>query len=262
MGAPLQLEFHGKAWGYSGFFIMRPKDRLIFALDVANREQALSLVELLNNEVGLFKVGWQLFMAEGPKILLDLARNFIDGWIFLDLKIYDILNTLKGALRNIFPGVALVTIHSDLQAGGLTEILEEIDGGFKVLAVTLLTSLSGQDLVSLGYAPEYGDDPARLVLLRAKSAQAAGCNGVICSGREARAVKEACGQDFLVVCPGIRPAWTMVPGDDQRRVVTPYEAMRNGADYIVVGRPIRTAPDPVAAARQVAEEIAAGLAER
>ena len=99
-------------------------------------------------------------------------------------------------------------------------------------------------------------------LLRAQSAQAAGCDGVICSGREARAVKEACGPDFLVVCPGIRPAWTVVPGDDQRRVVTPYEAMRNGADYIVVGRPIRTAPDPVAAARQVVEEIAAGLAER
>jgi orotidine-5'-phosphate decarboxylase len=241
---------------------MEPKDRLILALDLANREEALSLAELLRAEVGLFKVGWQLFMAEGPKILLDLARNFDGNRIFLDLKIYDILNTLKGALHNIVPGVALVTIHSDLQAGGLKEILNEIDGGFRVLAVTLLTSLSGKDLPSLGYAPEYGEDPTRLVLLRAKSAQAAGCHGVICSGREARKVKEACGPDFLVVCPGIRPAWTMVPGDDQQRAVTPYEALRNGADYIVVGRPIRTAPDPVAAARQVAEEMAAGLADR
>jgi len=241
---------------------MQPKDRLILALDVADRAEALSLVELLRAEVGIFKVGWQLFMAEGPQILLDLASNSIDSRIFLDLKIYDILNTLKGALRSIVPGVALVTIHSDLQAGGLTDILREIDGGFKVLAVTLLTNLSGKDLRNLGYAPEYTDDPARLVLLRARSAQAAGCDGVICSGREARAVKEACGPDFLVVCPGIRPAWTVVAGDDQRRVVTPYEALRNGADYIVVGRPIRTAPDPVAAARQVVEEMAAGLAAR
>lgn len=242
--------------------IMEPKDRLILALDVADREEALSLAELLRAEVGLFKVGWQLFMAEGPQILIDLAHNFDGSRIFLDLKIYDILNTLKGALKSIPPGVALVTIHSDLPTGGLTHILKEIEGGFKVLAVTLLTSLSGKDLVSLGYAPEYGEDPARLVLLRARSAQAAGCQGVICSGREARKVKEACGPDFLVVCPGIRPAWTVVLGDDQRRVVTPYEALRNGADYIVVGRPIRTAPDPVAAARQVVEEMAAGLAAR
>ena len=136
--------------------IMEPKDRLILALDVADREEALSLAELLRAEVGLFKVGWQLFMAEGPQILIDLAYNFDGSRIFLDLKIYDILNTLKGALKSIPPGVALVTIHSDLPTGGLTDILKEIEGGFKVLAVTLLTSLSGKDLVSLGYAPEYG----------------------------------------------------------------------------------------------------------
>lgn len=241
---------------------MEPKDRLIFALDVAKREEALSLVELLHNDVGLFKVGWELFMAEGPKFLLDLVGNYDHSRIFLDLKIYDILNTLKGALKNIVPGVALVTIHSDLPAGGLTTILGEMDTGFKVLAVTLLTSVSGKDLRGLGYAAEYADDPSRLVLLRAKSAQAAGCHGVICSGREAGKVKQACGQDFLVVCPGIRPAWSVVRGDDQQRVVTPYEAMKNGADYIVVGRPIRRDPDPVAAARRVVEEIATGLKER
>ena len=241
---------------------MEPKDRLIFALDVANREEALSLVKLLHNDVKLFKVGWELFMAAGPKILLDLVANYDHSRIFLDLKIYDILNTLKGALKNIVPGVALVTIHSDLPAGGLTAILGEMDAGFKVLAVTLLTSLSGKDLRGLGYAAEFADDSSRLVLLRAKAAQAAGCHGVICSGREAGKVKEACGQDFLVVCPGIRPAWSVVRGDDQQRVVTPYEAMKNGADYIVVGRPIRTAPDPVAAARQVVEEMAASLAAR
>lgn len=241
---------------------MEPKDRLIFALDVANREEALGLVELLHDEVGLFKVGWQLFMAEGPKFLLDLVGNFGRARIFLDLKMYDILNTLKGALQNIVPGVAFVTLHSDVPAGWLTAVLTEINSGFKALAVTLLTSLSGEDLSSLGYASEYADDPIRLVLLRAKAAQAAGFHGVICSGLEAGKVKEACGPDFLVVCPGIRPAWSVVAGDDQRRVVTPFEAVKNGADYIVVGRPIRTAADPVAAARQVVEEIAAGLEAR
>ena len=241
---------------------MEPREHLILALDVPNRAEALRLVELLGAEVGLFKVGWQLFLAEGPKLLLDLVRSLGPERIFLDLKIYDISNTLKGALRQIVPGVALVTIHNNLGPGQLTAILTEIGGTFKVMAVTLLTSLSGEDLRNMGYASEYAADPSRLVLLQARLAQRSGCHGVICSGREVRAVKEACGGDFLVVCPGIRPAWSVVAADDQKRVVTPYEAMKNGADYIVVGRPIRTASDPVAAARRVVEEIAAGLAAR
>jgi orotidine-5'-phosphate decarboxylase len=238
---------------------MNPKENLILALDVQNREEAFRLVELLRDEIGIFKIGWQLFMAEGPQMLLDLVRNLGPYRIFLDLKIYDIFNTIKGALRNIVPGVALVTIHNNLGAGGLTAILEEIGSDFKVMAVTLLTSLSGEDLRRLGYTSKYTDDPSRLVLLQARLAKNAGCHGVICSGREARAVKEACGKDFLVVCPGIRPAWSVVAGDDQKRVVTPAEAIKNGADYIVVGRPIRTAADPAAAARRVVAEIAEGL---
>jgi orotidine-5'-phosphate decarboxylase len=241
---------------------MDPKKHLILALDVSNRQEALRLVELLRAEIGIFKMGWQLFMAEGPQLLLDLVGNLGPGRIFLDLKIYDISNTLKGALRNIVPGVALVTIHNNLGDGGLSAILAEIGSDFKVMAVTLLTSLSGQDLGTLGYTSEYADDPSRLVLLQAKLAKSAGCHGVICSGREASAVKKACGKDFLVVCPGIRPAWSVVAGDDQKRVVTPAEAMKNGADYIVVGRPIRTAKDPVDAARRVVAEIAEGLAAR
>jgi orotidine-5'-phosphate decarboxylase len=238
---------------------MNPKEHLILALDVSSRQEALRLVELLRAEVGLFKIGWQLFMAEGPQFLSDLVANLGPGHIFLDLKIYDISNTLKGALRNIVPGVALVTIHNNLGDGGLTAILAESGGDFKVMAVTLLTSLAGQDLRSLGYTSEYADDPSRLVLLQAKLAKSAGCHGVICSGREAGAVKKAGGQDFLVVCPGIRPAWSVVARDDQKRVVTPAEAIKNGADYIVVGRPIRTASDPVDAARRVVAEIAEGL---
>jgi orotidine-5'-phosphate decarboxylase len=238
---------------------MNPKEHLILALDVSNRNEALRLVGLLRDEVGLFKVGWELFMVAGPQFLSDLVANLGPGRIFLDLKIYDISNTLKGALRNIVPGVALVTIHNNLGDGGLTAILAEIGGDFKVMAVTLLTSLAGQDLRALGYTSEYADDPSRLVLLQAGLAKSAGCHGVICSGREAGAVKKACGQDFLVVCPGIRPAWSVVAGDDQKRVVTPAEAIKNGADYIVVGRPIRTASDSVDAARRVVAEIAEGL---
>ena len=241
---------------------MKPKEHLILALDVPNRNEALRLVKLLGNEVGLFKVGWQLFMAEGPKILLDLARNLKASRIFLDLKIYDIFNTLRGALRQIGPEVAFITIHSNLAAGGLTSILNDLDSDFKVLAVTLLTTQTGEDVRAQGYASKYATDPTQLVLLRAKLAQAAGCHGVICSGREVNAVKEACGPQFLAVCPGIRPGWAEVPEDDQRRVVTPYEAMKNGADYIVVGRSILTAADPVAAARRVVAELAAGLADR
>jgi orotidine-5'-phosphate decarboxylase len=128
---------------------------------------------------------------------------------------------------------------------------------WKILAVTVLTSLSAPDLEALGYVSEYARNPETLVLRKAKLAKEAGCHGVICSGREAGAVREACGKDFLVVCPGIRPAWAAVSGDDQQRIVTPYEAIKNGADYIVVGRPLRDYPDgPVAAARKVVAEIA------
>jgi orotidine-5'-phosphate decarboxylase len=241
---------------------MDPKEHLILALDVSNRKEALRLVELLREEVGLFKVGWELFMAEGPQLLLDLVNNFSPAQFFLDLKLYDIPNTLRGAIHNIVHGVALITIHCDLGPRALKTIVSDMGNAFKVMAVTLLTSLSGEDLRALGFASEYADDPSRLVLLRAKVAQDAGCHGVICSGREVSAVKKACGKDFLVVCPGIRPAWSVVHGDDQKRVVTPAEAMKNGADYIVVGRPIRTAFDPVVAARKVVKEIEDGLAAR
>jgi len=117
----------------------------------------------------------------------------------------------------------------------------------------------GDDLLALGYEPQNAQDPSRLVVRKAKMAQEAGCRGVVCSGREVRAVKEACGRDFLAICPGIRPAWATVEGDDQKRIVTPFEAISNGADYIVVGRPIRQAHVKVAAARQVEEEIAMAL---
>jgi orotidine-5'-phosphate decarboxylase len=141
-------------------------------------------------------------------------------------------------------------------------MVASLKNGAKVLGVTVLTHLGPDDLEALGIASRYARDPSQLVLLRARLAQAAGCDGVVCAGTEARAVKAACGPEFLVVCPAIRPAWAAVPGDDQQRVMTPYEAIKAGADYIVVGRPIRLAADPVDAARKVVAEIEQGLRDR
>jgi orotidine-5'-phosphate decarboxylase len=127
------------------------------------------------------------------------------------------------------------------------------------LVVTVLTSVGPEELQQAGLAPELAGDMGALVEHRARTALSAGCDGVVCSGWEARAIKQALGADFLTVTPGIRPAWETIGNDDQRRVMTPAEAVRNGADYIVIGRPIREAGDPREAARRVADEIAEGL---
>jgi orotidine-5'-phosphate decarboxylase len=238
--------------------MLEPRERLIFALDVPDDKMAIDLVNELRDEVGLFKVGLELFLAEGPQILQDVVNEAgSPAKVFLDLKLYDIPATVLGAINTILHGVALITVPSDLGPTGLKAIVAGT--AFKVLAVTLLTSMTVADLQALGYEPRFAQDPTRLVVHKARLAQEAGCHGVVCSGREVKAVKEACGSGFLAVCPGIRPAWAAVAGDDQRRIVTPQEAIANGADYIVVGRPIRQAKDPAAAARRVVEEIAAGL---
>jgi orotidine-5'-phosphate decarboxylase len=236
--------------------MMEAQDRLIFALDVPHKQQALDLVRLLEGEVSLFKLGLELYLAEGPGLLQELVNMVGADRVFLDLKLYDIPNTILGPIRTILHGLALFTVPSDLGPVALKKIVAGT--AFKVLAVTVLTSTSGEDLKALGYERQYCEDITQLVVARAQMAQEAGCAGVVCSGREVKAVKDACGPEFLAVCPGIRPEWAAVPGDDQQRIVTPYEAIKNGADYIVVGRPIRIYKDgPVAAARRVAEEIAA-----
>jgi len=239
--------------------LQEARKKLIFALDVPDGATAQDLVEKLRDEVGLFKVGLELYLAQGPAVMQDLVNAALPAGIFLDLKLYDIPATVLGALSTIIHGVSLITLPSDLGPTGLKKIVDAAGSAFNILAVTVLTSTTAQDLRALGYDPRYAPDPTALVLLRAQMAQAAGCRGVVCSGREAAAVRQACGPDFLIVCPGIRPAWAAVPGDDQSRIVTPYEAVKNGADFIVVGRPIRQAPDPAAAARRVVAEIAAAM---
>ena len=240
---------------------MDPQSRLIFPLDVPDKTAAQKLLEALRDEVGLFKVGLELFMAEGPEFLQVVSAASPSGF-FLDLKFHDIPATMGGAHSKVFKGVRFTTIHVDQGRKLLSAMVRGLSDDVKILGVTVLTSLDKDDLLSVGIDPRYADNPGKLVLLRAELAKDAGCSGVVCAGPEARAVKERFGQDFLVVCPGIRPDWGQVPSDDQRRTMTPYEAIKAGADYIVVGRPIRLAADPVAAARRVVEEIARGLRDR
>lgn len=231
-----------------------PKDRIIFALDVPGVAEAARFAGLLKDHVGMFKIGLELFVACGPEIVRAVRENGGRG-IFLDLKFHDIPETVKGAMRSASKlGVDLVTVHtSDGQA--MMKAAVEAAGASKVLGVTVLTSLSSDAFPEAGI--DKGFTPASLVLHRAKSAKAAGCAGIVCSGQEARAVREALGPDFLIVTPGVRSADDAM--GDQKRVVTPFEAVKNGADYIVVGRPIRNAPDPVEAAKRIAGEIEKGL---
>ncbi|MEJ5329884.1 MAG: orotidine-5'-phosphate decarboxylase [Desulfobaccales bacterium] len=237
---------------------MDPKDRLIFPLDVPSKEEAKRFIELLRDKVGLFKVGLELFMAEGPSFLKFMADEAGVEY-FLDLKFHDIPATVLRAQAQIMKGARLATVHVDQGSRHLKANIDRWKNGVKILGVTVLTHLGPEDLEAMGFAPEYARDPSRLVLLRAKLAKEAGCDGVVCAGSEARAVKEQFGPDFLVVCPAIRPAWALVPGDDQRRITTPTEAIKAGADYIVVGRPIRLATDPREAADRVVEEIRLAL---
>ncbi len=232
-----------------------PRQRLVFPLDVPDWASARDLVGTLKEEVGYFKIGLELFISEGPSAVKELRQMTEDRTgIFLDLKLHDIPATAGRAMAAASRlGADLVTVHAG-DGGALIRSAKEMAGGTKVLGVTVLTS---QDLSeNLGLAAEY-TEPMKLVLLRARLACEAGCDGLVCSGAEAAAVREAQGPGPLIVTPGIRPAWSLVEGDDQKRVVTPDKAIKAGADLLVVGRPIRDAADPAEAAARVVEEIEA-----
>ncbi len=239
----------------------KPKDYLIFPLDVPNYEEAIRYVELLKEHVGLFKVGLELFVSVGPKILKTIKETS-DAGIFLDLKFHDIPATVKGAsLAASAHGVTFTTVHCDEGKGLLRSVVENNPSGTKILAVTVLTSLESKNLKELGYLDRYVNDITELVLLKARMAKEAGCSGVVCSGLEVEKVKAELGKDFIVVTPGIRPAWSLGGKDDQKRIITPYQTLKNGADYIVVGRPIRAAEKPIEAAKKVLEEIETAISE-
>ena len=237
----------------------KPKDYIVFPLDFSDRREALSYVDILKDHVGIFKVGLELFIAQGPEILKEI-QNVTEAGIFLDLKLHDIPATVKRAfLAASAYQPHFVTVHCDEGEEVLRDVAESNQGNTKILAITVLTSLDQKKLEALGYHRRYAQDLSALVLLRARLAMEAGCHGIVCSGHEVGMVKREVGQDLIAVTPGIRPAWSMVDKDDQKRVVTPAQAIRAGADYIVIGRPIRDAADPQKAAKMTAEEIKTAL---
>ncbi len=227
-----------------------PKDRLIFALDVPDCGRARALVEELGDAVTFYKIGLELMMTGGYFELMDwlLAR---DKQVFADLKFFDIPATVGSAIRQLqHRGASFVTVHGNQS---IMEAAAENKGDrLKVLAVTVLTSLDRGDLDDLGFDCDVSD----LVLSRAKRALEAGCDGVISSGLEAPSLRQHIDSRLLVVTPGIRPVDNK-PGGDQKRVVSVEKAFSNGADHIVVGRPIRDADNPREAAEAIQATIAA-----
>jgi orotidine-5'-phosphate decarboxylase len=231
------------------------KDYIIFPLDVASIGEAKKYVELLAESVGMFKVGLELFVHSGPEIIRFIHAQRA-ARVFLDLKLHDIPATVGRAMARIAElEVAFATVHVGESRSMLEAAVAGSRGKVGVLGVTVLTSVSAADLKSAGYREDLCNDMLRTVMQRAQIARATGCAGVICSGLEAKLVKEKFGKDFLAVTPGIRPAWAVTEKEDQKRISTPARAVAAGADYLVIGRPIRDAEDPRQAAVRTAAEI-------
>jgi orotidine-5'-phosphate decarboxylase len=231
------------------------KDRIIFPLDVATIDDAKNYIKLLATSVGLFKVGLELFIRSGPEII-DFIHKQSAARVFLDLKLHDIPATVSRAMARIADlGVAFATVHVGESQPMLAAAVEGSGGSVGILGVTVLTSICAADLKSAGYREEFYGDMSHAVMQKAKMAHSAGCAGVICSGLEAAQIKRKFGKKFLAVTPGIRPAWTVTEKEDQQRITTPALAVSAGADYLVIGRPIRDSEDPVQAAARIVAEI-------
>ena len=232
------------------------KDRLIFALDVDSYDEARQWVRILADEVGMFKVGKQLFTRCGPQVV-DMIRQ-AGGGVFLDLKYHDIPNTVaKAGIEAARMGVQMFNVHALGGGKMMRTMIDEVKDvavkeGLPVpitLAVTILTSSSEEDLRQVGIDLPVTQMVPRLAAL----AQTSGLHGVVASAQELPLIRQACGEDFIVVTPGVRPATAL--RDDQQRVMTPGEAIAAGSDYLVVGRPISKADDPVLAARSIVAEM-------
>ena len=233
----------------------QPKDYIIFPLDVPAIDAAKNYVELLAESVGLFKVGLELFVRSGPEII-EFIHTHSAARAFLDLKLHDIPATVGRTMARISElGVAFATVHVGETQRMLAAAVEGSCGKVGILGVTVLTSVCAEDLKTAGYRAVFYDDMRHAVMQRAQIAHKSGCAGVICSGLEAQQIKEKLGRDFLAVTPGIRPAWTVTAKEDQQRITTPAQAITAGADYLVIGRPIRDAENPKQAADRIAEEI-------
>jgi len=229
--------------------------RIIIALDVATREKAFHLVRKLP-DAEVFKVGLELFTAEGPSLLQEL--NDMRKKIFLDLKLHDIPNTIAGAVKvGVRHHVHMMTLHAsgglEMMSRSAEEAAREADkeGVSKplLLGVTILTSLKDEQLSEIGMESSASNQVIKL----ARLAQKAGLDGVVCSPQEIEIIRKEIGKDFLVVAPGIRPAWAAA--HDQKRIMTPSQAIHKGADYLVIGRPITQAPLPQEAFQKITDEI-------
>lgn len=225
------------------------KDRIFIALDVPSADDALRLVGRLSGEATSFKIGLQLFCAAGPDLVRELADRGLK--IFLDLKFHDIPNTVAGAVKSVAElGAAVINIH----CSGGTEMLRAAKEALPsenppaLIGVTVLTSLDDDDLRDLGVAHTSEGQ----VLLLARTAKEAGLDGVVCSARELDLLRSELGENFVLVTPGIRPAWSAV--GDQKRITTPEQALRDGASALVIGRPVTAAPDPAEAMRRIVKE--------
>ena len=235
------------------------KDYIVFPLDVPSAEIARSLVSLLADDVGMFKVGLELFIRSGPELVRWIVQAG-SAKVFLDLKLHDIPATVQRAMTQVADlGAFFTTVHCGESQAMLDAAVAGAAGKVKVLGVTVLTSVSPDDIKAAGYQAPYVKDLQQLVMKKAAMARDAGCAGIVCSGQEVRAVKDVFGESFQAVTPGIRPAGKNVVQDDQSRIVTPAMAIQRGSDYLVIGRPIRDASDPRTAAREIASEIQAGL---
>lgn len=236
--------------------VQNPAERIIVPLDVPTMEDAIALLDALP-EVTFWKVGLELFVSTGPAILEQLKQR--QKRIFLDLKFHDIPNTMAGACRAAGRyGVDLVTVHAPAGGTALKAAQTAALGGAteagcpppNLIAVTLLTSINSRDLTfELKVSLELTDYAIQMALL----AQDSGLGGIVCSPQEAESLRHICGDDFLLVCPGVRPTWAAK--DDQQRAMTPAQAIAAGASYLVIGRPITQAEDPAAAFQKICDEI-------
>lgn len=224
---------------------MEPRDRLIVALDVSTRDEVLRLCDVLVDHAGLVKIGLQAFIANGPGLVREVVSR--RQRVFLDLKIHDIPNTAQHAVAEAARlGASMLTVHA---SGGMSMLDGCRRDDVLVLAVTILTSIDQATLTEIGMTATPVDQAIRL----ARLAKASGLGGVIASPLEIEAIRAACGDELKIVTPGIRPAESEV--GDQKRTMTPRDAVRAGADYIVVGRPITAAADPRSAAAKIIEEM-------
>jgi orotidine-5'-phosphate decarboxylase len=227
------------------------RDRLIVGLDIPTIAEAEKIVSTLGDEVAFYKIGYQLAFAGGLEFARELAAS--GKKVFLDMKLLDIDNTVAKGVENIAKmGMSMLTLHAYPKA--MKAAVEAAKGSdLCLLGVTVLTSMDAQDVIDAGY----GSDPHSLVLRRAEQARAAGMGGIVCSAEEAAAVRGIIGTEMALVTPGIRPAGA--EKGDQKRVMTPAEAIQAGSSHLVVARPIVKAADPLAASRAILAEMESAL---